>query len=214
MADSALPVPAFISGPAGQLETLAEGFNSEFRGIAIICHPHPLHSGTMHNKVVHYLARTMKKLGLARIRFNFRGVGKSEGEYGESLGETEDLLAIIDWVNQNFPGTPIWLAGFSFGGFVALRGATQREVKQLITVAPSVSFFDTTDLALPECPWLLIQGKEDDVVEHQAVLDWLAGLEIQPSTEYLDGVEHFFHGKLPLLSDTLVKHLQRAADDL
>ncbi len=207
-------VPPFILGPAGNLETLAEGFDKPFKGIAIICHPHPLHGGTMHNKVVYYLARTLKKLGLATIRFNFRGVGQSEGEYGESVGETADLLAIIDWVNERYPGMPLWLAGFSFGGYVALRGATQREVKQLITIAPSVSFFDASDLTPPGCPWLLVQGKDDDVVPHQAILDWLAGLKVQPSCLFLDGIEHFFHGRLPLLSEVLIEHLQEAADSL
>jgi len=208
------PVPPFISGPSGNLETLAEGFDKPFKGIAIICHPHPLHGGTMQNKVVHYLARTLRNLGLATLRFNFRGVGKSEGKYGESIGETADLLAIIDWVTDHYPGTPLWLAGFSFGGYVALRGSTQREVKQLITIAPSVSFFDASDLLPPDCPWLLVQGKDDDVVPHRAILDWLAGLKTQPTSIYLDGVGHFFHGKLPLLSEILLTHLQPAADRL
>ncbi len=209
-----IAVPEFIQGPQGNLETLAEGFDAPFNGVAIVCHPHPLYSGTMHNKVVHYIARTMKKMGLATIRFNFRGVGKSEGEYGESVGETEDLLAVIDWVIEHYPDKPIWLAGFSFGGFVALRGSTQRDVKQLVTVAPSVSFFDTSDIKLPDCPWLLIQGKEDETVLHQDVLDWLKDLPIQPKAIYLDGVEHFFHGKLPLLSEILIENLQSAADAL
>lgn len=209
-----IEIPPFLPGPVGQLETLAEGFDKLDKGIAIVCHPHPLHSGTMHNKVVHYLARTFRDLGFASLRFNFRGVGKSAGEYGEAIGETKDLLAVYDWIKAQFPDTPIWLGGFSFGGYVALRGSTQRQVGQLVTIAPSVSFFDTQGLALPECPWLLVQGTADETVPHQAVLDWQAGLKTQPETVYLEGVEHFFHGNLPLLRQTLIEKLSAAAENL
>lgn len=210
----ATPMPTTLTGPAGTLEILAEGFDAPFTAIAIICHPHPLHGGTMLNKVVHYLARSCRELGLASLRFNYRGVGKSEGSYGEGIGESEDLLAIIDWMTQRYPGTPLWLAGFSFGCYVALRAASQRHIEQLITIAPAVNRLDFNDLPIPNCPWLLVHGEEDEVVPFADVVKWVNGLSNPPETVYLDGVGHFFHGQLPRLQQNLLERLGAAATRL
>ncbi len=194
----------FIAGPVGKLEALSHKLDApEIRGIAVICHPHPLHGGTMHNKVVHTLARAMDDLGLATVRFNFRGIGASDGTYDHTIGETQDLLAVIDWVREHYPDQPLWLGGFSFGGYVALRAASQRPIARLITIAPAVSMFDTEPLQIPDCPWLLVQGDADDTVPHQKVLDWIATLDKPPRTIFLKGVEHFFHGQLVALRKTL-----------
>ncbi len=205
-----------IDGPAGSLEILCEGFHSESppKAIAVVCHPHPLHGGTMTNKVVHYLARSLRDLELATVRFNFRGVGKSAGEYAHAEGETDDLLAIIDWVQARYPHTPIWLAGFSFGAYVALRGVSQRPIERLITIAPAVHLYDFSTLTLPECPWLLIQGDADEVVPPEEVVNWVNELERKPRTVYLKGVGHFFHGKLTLLREVLITALGPAAQKL
>ncbi len=205
------PMPTTLSGPAGVLEILAEGFDARFTGIAVICHPHPLHGGTMLNKVVHYLARSCRELGLASLRFNYRGVGKSAGGYGEGVGESEDLLAIIDWLTERYPGMPLWLAGFSFGSYVALRAAGQRPVKQLITIAPAVNRLDFSHLPIPNCPWLLIHGDADEVVPLEEVVRWVATLAKPPETVYMEGVEHFFHGQLPRLQENLMEKLATAA---
>lgn len=204
-------LPTSITGPVGSLEILTEGFDAPFKGIAIICHPHPLHGGTMLNKVVHYLARTTRELGLASLRFNYRGIGRSEGSYGEGIGESEDLLAVIDWVEQRYPGAPLWLAGFSFGSYVVLRASTQRHVEHLITIAPAVNRLDFSDLPLPGCPWLLVHGDEDEVVPFAEVAEWVNGLNTPPETIYLDGVGHFFHGQLPRLQENLMTSLAAAA---
>lgn len=204
-------MPTLLTGPAGALEILAEGFDAPFTGIAIICHPHPLHGGTMLNKVVHYLARSCRELGLASLRFNYRGVGKSEGSYGEGIGESEDLLAIIDWLAGRYPGTPLWLAGFSFGSYVALRAAGLRQVEQLITIAPAVNRLDFSKLPMPGCPWLLVHGDEDEVVPFTEVVEWVNGLTRPPQTVWLDGVGHFFHGQLPRLQEQLMAKLAAAA---
>ena len=205
------PLSPFIKGPAGALEILTEGFDKPFKGIVIICHPHPLHGGTMTNKVVHYIARAMQELGFATLRFNFRGVGKSEGKYGDGIGETDDLLAIIDWASQRFSSATIWLAGFSFGSYVSLRASTQRDITQLITIAPAVNLLDFKKLILPSCPWLLIQGDEDEIVPFENVTDWVNTLETRPKTIYLNGVGHFFHGQLVRLRQTLLDNLIPAA---
>jgi uncharacterized protein len=193
-----------LAGPAGALEALslcpAQG---DVVATAVILHPHPLHGGTMHNKVVHTLARAFAELGVASVRFNFRGVGASAGRFAHGEGETEDALAVIAWVRKQRPDTPVWLAGFSFGAYVALRAAAPAQVSGLITVAPAVHLYDFSTLALPQCPWLLIQGEADEVVPVEAVRDWLSGIAPQPQTLLLPGVGHFFHGHLAELKSAL-----------
>ncbi len=197
----------FILGPAGKLEALAENFDGAPKGVLVVCHPHPLHGGTMQNKVVHTLARAGHELGLATLRFNYRGVGKSEGGYDEGDGETDDLLAVIDWLDDRFPAIPLWLAGFSFGAYVAMRASNQRPVQQLITVAPAVNLVRFEGLKTPDCAWLLLQGKEDEIVPYQEVIDWVGKLTTPPETVYFDGVSHFFHGQLVNLRQTLIDKL-------
>ena len=208
-------LPTTLPGPAGQLEIMAQGFDqATIKGIAVVCHPHPLHGGTMTNKVVHFIARSLNELGFAVLRFNFRGVGRSEGSFADGIGETEDLLAVIDWIEARYPGVPLWLAGFSFGAYVALRAVSQRPIQRLITVAPAVHLYDFSKITLPTCPWLLIQGDADEVVPHERVVAWVKGLERRPRTVYLKGVGHFFHGKLTLLREVLLGALGPAADQL
>ena len=147
-----------IAGPAGDLEALVETPGQRGRGVAVICHPHPVYGGTMTNKVVHVLAKTFNERGVPAVRFNFRGVGASAGAYDEGEGETQDALAVIDWALQRFPGAALWLAGFSFGGAIAVRAAMARDAQRLITVAPAVHRFAVDGAQLPRCPWLLVQG--------------------------------------------------------
>lgn len=193
-----------IQGPAGQLESVIE-YPKEHtkRAVAIVCHPHPLHEGTMNNKVVTTVSRFLQSLGMPVVRFNFRGVGKSEGEYGNTDGELEDLFAVMDWVNKEFPNLPIWLAGFSFGSFISARAATQRSVAQLISIAPPVVNFDFYSVSRVPCPWVVIQGEEDEVVDPKKVFAWLETRDEQPTVIRLPGVGHFFHGKLVTLKDEL-----------
>lgn len=204
----------FIEGPSGALETLAENFDDSPKGILVVCHPHPLHGGTMQNKVVHTLARAGHDMGLASLRFNYRGVGKSEGSYSEGIGETDDLLAVIDWLDDHFHAIPIWLAGFSFGAYVAIRASSQREIKQLITVAPAVNLVRFEGLEMPSCPWLLLMGTEDEIVPFDNVIEWIDKLGTPPKTIYYEGVGHFFHGQLVKLRQTLIDELSDKADML
>jgi len=169
----------------------------------VILHPHSLHGGTMHNKVVHMLARAFAQIGVASVRFNFRGVGASAGEFAHGQGEAEDALAVIAWVREQRPDTPVWLAGFSFGAYVALHTAASAQVSGLITVAPAVHLYDFSVLTLPRCPWLLIQGEADEVVPVEAVRDWLSGIAPQPQTLFLPDVGHFFHGRLADIQSAL-----------
>ena len=203
-----------IPGPAGALEALTACPAADpVAAIAVILHPHPLYGGTMQNKVVHTLARAFGELGMASVRFNFRGVGASAGSFAHGVGETEDALAVIDWVRTQRPGAPVWLAGFSFGAYVALRAAASARVSGLITVAPAVNLYDFSALSNPACPWLLIQGEADEVVPVEAVRAWLSGLMPRPQTLFLPGASHFFHGRLndlkSALRDFVPPHLSR-----
>jgi alpha/beta superfamily hydrolase len=194
-----------IPGPAGILEGLTACPEKETRGVvAVILHPHPLYGGTLNNKVVHYLSRTCNLLGIPSLRFNFRGVGKSTGSYDAGRGEVDDCLAVLDWIAQRRPGFPIWLAGFSFGAYVAYQvAARDARVERLLTVAPPVNLFDFSGVATPTCPWTLVQGENDELVPPAAVRAWMQSLERQPEWVPLPA-DHFFHGKLNLLSQTLL----------
>ena len=196
--------PLELAGPAGVLEALTLcPSRRDAVAMAVILHPHSLHGGTMQNKVVHTLARAFAELGVASVRFNFRGVGASAGRFAHGEGETEDALAVIEWARSQRPGTPLWLAGFSFGAYVALRAAARARVNGIVTVAPAVHLYDFSTLTLPQCPWLLIQGEADEVVPVEAVRDWLSGVVPQPQTLFLPDVGHFFHGRLNDLGSAL-----------
>jgi uncharacterized protein len=192
-----------ITGPAGSLEALVSDADAA-RAVAVICHPHPQHGGTMHNKVAHTLARTFAALGLATIRFNFRGVGASAGSYADGLGEVDDAVAVLDFAQQRWPGAALWLGGFSFGGMIAIAAAARRPVERLVSVAPPVYRLDIAILAQPKCPWLILLGDEDELVDVDAVIAWVNELEPGPQLIVLEGVDHFFHGRLTQLKDSLI----------
>lgn len=213
MIPSASPRDALtLLGPAGRLEALLdEPDGGKPAAVAVICHPHPLHQGTMLNKVVHTLARAMNDLGLPSVRFNFRGVGASEGAYADGIGETADLVAVAEWARGRYPGADLWLAGFSFGAAVAIRSALALAPRRLITVAPPVTrMADLISGARPSCPWLVLQGEADSVVACEDVQAWSAALEPPPDLVVLPEVDHFFHGRLTLLRSTLVERLAGA----
>jgi len=176
---------------------------SDGASYAVVCHPHPLHGGTMENKVVTTLARALRDAGVATLRFNFRGVGASAGTYDQGAGETADADAVAAWGRERWPGKTLIIAGFSFGACVALRLALQRSTAQLITVAPAIELLDARTTATPACPWLIVQGDADDVVSPKAVIAWAASLHPAPRLVVLPGVGHFFHGHLQELRNAV-----------
>ncbi len=141
-----------VPGPAGGLEALLEVPEVQIEKIAVLCHPHPLYHGTMNNKVVHTLARTFQRLGVACLRFNFRGVGGSGGSYDDGQGETRDALAATEFMRDRFPKAKLWLAGFSFGGAVALRAARLVSADLLVTVAPALQKMKSSTANDPRMP--------------------------------------------------------------
>ncbi len=197
----------FIQGPAGKLEAIISEPSTPFTKAIIICHPNPLFSGTMHNKVVHTLAKAAAKLNYLTVRFNFRGVGQSEGSHGHGQGETEDTLAVMKWIQENFKATSLSLAGFSFGGFVAANAAARAPVETLITIAPSTEHFDFNQLGAINCPWLIIQGEADEIVPPHFIYDFVATYKPTPILIRLPEVTHFFHGHLTELQTIIMDHL-------
>lgn len=186
-----------IIGPAGKLECMLERPSAEdIRGAAVVCHPHPLHGGTMHNKVVHTLARAFSGQGFATLRFNFRGVAGSEGSHDYGVGEVDDVIAALDWMAEEYPGMPLWLGGFSFGAAMAIRASIRRELAGLVSVAPAAYRFAGDLAEQAACPWLIVHGDEDELVPIEETIEWVNAMEPGPELVVFSGTCHFFHGKL------------------
>lgn len=199
-----------IIGPVGNLEVAcAMPTTTETVGIAIICHPHPLFGGAMGNKVVTTLERFFRERGFATLRFNFRGVGASEGVFDNGMGESDDLHAVAQFARRYYPDLALMLAGFSFGSFVAARMANALGAAQLLSIAPPVSKWDFAALDKPRMPWTIVQGELDEVVEPQAVYDFVAQTQPAPTLIRLPDATHFFHGKLLELRTALTEHFNQ-----
>ena len=163
----------------------------------------------MQNKVVHILAKTFNALGAVAVRFNFRGVGKSEGEFDHGQGEGEDLRAVVDFIKAQSGDSPLWLAGFSFGAFVALRMHGQLHPARLLLVAPPINLYsEITTIKVVTNDWLLVQGGGDDVVPAELVRRWGNTQANNPSLIWDDEAGHFFHGKLTWLQDQILQYWQ------
>lgn len=202
--------PLSIPGIAGNIELeLTVPPSANWHYVAILGHPHSLQGGTMNNKVVTTLVRAYKELAIPSIRFNFRGVGQSDGEYDAGLGESEDMLLLSRLWRQAFPTAVVFFAGFSFGSYVAYRAAAayQQQIANetcLITIAPPVHHYDYTEFALKSMPWVIVQGDDDEVVPAQLVYDF--ALQTKPVLPVLrfENTGHFFHGKLIELKTRLI----------
>lgn len=188
-----------IAGPAGALElVLNVPEATPPRGIALVAHPHPLQGGTLDNKVAQTLAKTFFAMGYVATRFNFRGVGASEGSFDEGVGETDDALAALAHARSRFGELPVALAGFSFGSFVQTRVATSIQAERLVLVGPAVTRLAGTPVP-PDT--IVVHGEEDDVVPLAAVLAWARPQQL-PLVVF-PGCGHFFHGRLSQLQRTI-----------
>jgi alpha/beta superfamily hydrolase len=205
----------FIPGPCGQLQAVIhQGDESgHYAGrelLAVICHPHPLHGGTMDNKVVTTLQRTYRDLGIHVVRFNFRGVGKSEGNFDNAVGEVDDLLAVMGWSQQQLPASPLMLAGFSFGSSVAAQASYRTAGLQHLTlVAPPVERYPYDRDGVFPCPLCVIQGDKDERVIAEGVYRWVDGLQSSAELVRYPEASHFFHGYLTNLKADLTQVLMR-----
>lgn len=208
MAKNSYPVgehALLIPGPAGQLEailTIPEIIGPKV--IGLVCHPHPLHGGTMNNKVVNTVCRSLREVGIINLRFNFRGVGKSTGEFADGIGETGDASACISWLQHQWPEAKLWLVGFSFGAYVAYKTSLAVASQCLVCIAPPVHHYDFASLALPSCPWWVLQPDADEIVPVQQVLAWINNINPKPQLIRFAETSHFFHGKLIILRQTLI----------
>ncbi len=196
-----------LPGPAGAIECAIDAPAGAALGVAVVCHPHPQHGGTLENKVVQTLARAFVQLGWRCVRFNFRGVGASEGVWDDGRGEVDDALAVVAAQKAGGVAPALLLAGFSFGGFVAAEVASRLPVaeraQRLVLVGPS-----TQKQAVPAVPadTVVIHGETDDVVPLAATLEW-ARPQALPVIVF-PGVGHFFHGQLGLLKRVVLQQLQ------
>ena len=187
-----------LPGPVGAIE-IACGVPAPAdarNGVAIISHPNPQQGGTMFNKVVTTLDRGLLDLGLSTVRYNFRGIGESEGVHDEGRGESDDLVAIAEWALAQKPGAALWLAGFSFGAYVTLRAAPGLPPSQVILIAPPVGRWEFTGIEWPKCPVLIVQGEDDDVVEPAGVFAWAEAQDPPPTLVRMPDTGHFFHRRL------------------
>ena len=195
-----------VAGPAGAIECAIDSPPGEAHGVVVICHPHPVHGGTLDNKVVITLARAFLQSGYRTVRFNFRGVGSSEGAWDEGEGEVDDALAVI--AQYRDAAQPFMLAGFSFGAYVASQAATRlpEDAKPLrmVLVGPSTQ---KQQMANVRADTIVVHGETDDVVPLTATFDWARPQALPVIV--LPGVGHFFHGQLTLLKNVLVQQLQR-----
>lgn len=199
-----------IAGPAGRLEAIVDSpAETAPTAVVVVCHPHPQHGGTMHNKVAHTLARSFVREGFAALRFNFRGTEGSEGSYDNGNGELDDALAALHWLRNRYPHGPVWLAGFSFGAAIAVRAAVAEPVSGLVSVAPAIYRFASALDSQPDCPWLIVQGDEDELVDVDETIEWVNNLEPGPEIVVMPGVEHFFHGNLVLLRDAVANFVAK-----
>jgi hypothetical protein len=200
----------FIDGPVGRLEAIIESpADGASVGNAVVCHPHPQHGGTMHNKVAHTLARAFVRLDFSVLRFNFRGTEASEGHYDDGIGELDDALAAIAWMQHRNRANTLWLAGFSFGAAIAVRAAiweaVRNQVSGLVSVAPAISRMATGMQRQPQCPWLIVQGDEDELVDIEDTIEWVNSLDPGPELLVIPGGEHFFHGRLIDLRESVMQ---------
>lgn len=199
-----------IQGPIGNIQAkLLFPEQTRTDVIIVVCHPHPLHGGTFNNKVVTTVARSFRDIGISSLRFNFRGVGQTEGKYDEGFGEAKDLLTILSWIHERMPKMKVILAGFSFGSYVAYRAASHTNLELLILLAPPVNHYNFNELEHPNCNCLVIQGDDDEIVASEEVYLWLQKLPTTTKTKLIRfaNTGHFFHGKLVILKEKLQEYM-------
>jgi alpha/beta superfamily hydrolase len=197
----------FIDGPAGPLEALLKEPAAEIKGAAIVCHPHPLHGGTMHNKVVYRIAKAFQDSGFAVLRFNFRGTQQSAGSHDYGQGEQDDVRAALQFMGQKYPNVELWAAGFSFGAAMTVKAACgERQVCALVLAGLPVSKYgepEFREASQCEKPKLLVQGDNDEFGSVADLESFFARLGGEKQMKVINQADHFFTGQLPLLYETV-----------
>lgn len=192
-----------IDGPDGKIEVVINDPGQTRRGIALVAHPHPLHGGSMDNKVVQTVADTLFELGYVAVRPNFRGVGQSEGSYDHGKGEVEDMLATANFVLPKYPDLPLILAGFSFGAYIQCQVCRALSPQRVVLIGPAVNLFE---FGTAPDGVVVIHGEKDELVPLSAVQAWSAPLGVQ--VKVVANADHFFHRKLSDLKRTILEQCQ------
>jgi len=193
-----------IAGPAGPLEALLDEPAGEARAVAVFGHPHPLHGGTMHTKALYQAAKAMPRIGVAALRFNFRGVGSSAGTFDAGPGEKEDFKAAITFVNERFGDLPIWAAGMSFGSWIAMTaGAEDPRVSLQLAIAPPVDRYDFDALKTCTLPKFIIHGESDELISIKEIRKFYAQLPEPKELVTIEDANHLFEGKTSLVGDAV-----------
>jgi alpha/beta superfamily hydrolase len=201
-----------LQGLAGDLEAMVdvpEPGEETLPAVAIICHPRTEDGGTLHSKVVQMIERSLREMGLRTVRFNFRGVGASDGEFDNGFGETDDLLTVANWVRSTCGDDEVWLAGYGFGCFVTARAAQKLPIEYLLSIAPPVAQYDFASLPRPPCPWLVIQGDEDTEVNPDSVYQWAESMDEPPQLIKMQEAGHSFHRRLMDLRGVIKNGIRR-----
>lgn len=198
------PPPTRLRAPLGAIEVAWTLPKAAPLGLALVTHPHPLFGGALSNKVTYALAAQAARRGYAALRFNFRGVGASEGVHDAGLGETDDAEALARALQATSPSLPLVLMGFSFGAFIQLRVAERLDVAGVLTVAPPMrKYLDLPLPARPNAPWWWLHSRDDDVVDYATTAEVMGTYTPVPEARVLDGAGHFFHGKLDVIQQTV-----------
>jgi len=193
-----------IAGPAGPLEALLDEPAGEARAVAVFGHPHPLHGGTMHTKALYQAAKAMPRIGVAALRFNFRGCGKSVGVFDSGDGEKDDFRAAISFAAARFPDLPIWAAGMSFGSWVAMTvGAEDARVSLLLGVAPPVDRYDFDVLKTCTLPKFIIHGESDELISIKDIRKFYAQIPEPKELVTIEDANHLFEGKTSLVGEAV-----------
>jgi alpha/beta superfamily hydrolase len=207
-----MPIVTDLAGPAGPLEAIIDAppDGTALRAAVIFAHPHPQYGGTMHTKAVYQGAKGLARIGCAVLRFNFRGVGRSAGEFDRGPGELRDFVAALDYMAAKFPGARLWAAGFSFGAWVALEaGATDDRVSALVGIAPPVATsisgmaYDFPNTLASDKPKFFVQGEADEVCPLEAMWQFYGRLEEPKELVVIDGADHLFEGKATEVGEAL-----------
>lgn len=193
-----------IPGPAGPLEALLDVPGGESRAVAVFGHPHPLHGGTMHTKALYQAAKATARIGVAALRFNFRGVGRSPGTFDSGPGEKADFSAAISFVHERFPDLPIWAAGMSFGSWVAMTvGAEDPRVSLLLGIAPPVDRYDFEVLRTCTLPKFIVHGESDELISIKEIRKFYAQLQEPKELVTIEDANHLFEGKTSLVGEAV-----------
>ena len=193
-----------IPGPAGPLEALLDLPDGEPRAVAVFGHPHPLHGGTMHTKALYQAAKAMPRIGVAALRFNFRGVGRSTGTFDSGPGEKDDFRAALSFVEGRFPDVPVWAAGMSFGSWIALSvGAEDPRVSLLLAIAPPVDRYDFGALKTCMLPKFIVHGESDELISIREIRKFYAQIPEPKELVTIEDANHLFEGKTSMVGEAV-----------